>query len=86
MNGPMSSSLVEIMDTLEDFRVDRIRLHNLTDILTLSVPGHLRGRQLRGHHALRPAQRGVAEHHPGLPNEIPSHDTPKRVFASCSHH
>ena len=26
-----------------DFRVDRTQLHPLTDILVLSVPGHLRG-------------------------------------------
>ena len=37
MDGPMSSSLVETLDTLEDPRVDRTKLHNLTDILVLSV-------------------------------------------------
>ena len=33
----MSSFLVESLDTLEDLRVDRTKLPNLTDILVLSV-------------------------------------------------
>ena len=37
MDGPMPSSLVETLDTLKDPRVDRTKLHNLTDILVLSV-------------------------------------------------
>ena len=36
-DGLLSSSLVETLDTLEDPRVDRTKLHNLTDILVLSV-------------------------------------------------
>ena len=42
MDGLMPSSLVETLDSLEDPRVDRTKLHHLTDILALSVPGHLR--------------------------------------------
>ena len=37
MDSPMPSSLVEILDALEDPRVDRTKLHPLTDILVLSV-------------------------------------------------
>ena len=65
VNSPMPPSLVEIMDILEDFRVDRPRLHPLTDILVLSVPDRLRHRQLRGHCHLRPTQLGTAAHLPG---------------------
>ena len=65
MDGPMPSSLVETLDSLEDPRVDRTKWHPLTDILVLSVPGHLRGRQFRGDRPLRPAQRGLAAHLPG---------------------
>ena len=37
MDSPTSPSLVETMGTMEDFRVDRTRLHPLTDILVLAV-------------------------------------------------
>ena len=37
MDGPMPSSLVETLGTMEDPRGDRTKLHNLTGILVLSV-------------------------------------------------
>ena len=37
MDSPMPSSLVEILDALEDPRGDRTKLHPLTDILVLAV-------------------------------------------------
>ena len=37
MDGPMPPSLVKTLDTLEDPRVDRTKLHDLTDILVLAV-------------------------------------------------
>ena len=37
MDSPMHSSLVATLDSLEDPRVDRTKLHSLTDILVLSV-------------------------------------------------
>lgn len=82
MDGPMPSSLVETLDSLEDPRVDRTRLHNLTDILVRSVLAVICG-----------ADRFVAIALFGqlneawlrtsleLPHEIPSHDTLGRVFA-----
>ena len=78
----MPSSLVETLDTLKEPRVDRIKLHNLTDILVLSVLavicsthsfvvivlfGQLNEAWLRT----------VLE----LPHGIPSHDTLGRVLA-----
>ena len=37
MDIPMPSYLVELLDILEDPRIDRTKLHSLTDILVLSV-------------------------------------------------
>lgn len=82
MDDPMPSSLVETLDSLEDPRVDRTRLHPLTDILVLSVLAVICG-----------ADRFVAIALFGqlneawlrtfleLPHGIPSHATLGRVFA-----
>ena len=82
MDRPMAASLVEILDALEDPRIDRTKLHPLTDILVLSVLavicvadsfvaialfGQLNEAWLRT----------FLE----LPYGIPSHDTLGRVFA-----
>ncbi len=37
MDSSQPASLVEALDTIEDPRVDRTQLHNLTDMLVLSV-------------------------------------------------
>ena len=82
MDSPMPSSLVEMLDTQEDPRVDRTKRHPLTDILVLSVLAVICG-----------ADRFVAIALLGqlneawlrtfleLPHGIPSHDTLGRVFA-----
>ncbi len=82
MDRPMPSSLVEILDTLEDPRVDRTQLHPLTDILVLSVLAVICGAD--GFVAI--ALFGQLHEEwlrifLELPNGIPSHDTLGRVFA-----
>ncbi len=82
MDGPMPSSPVEILDALEDPRVDRTRLHSLTDILVLSVLARIGGTDSFVAIALfgqlnEAWLRTFLE----LPHEIPSHDTLGRVFA-----
>ena len=82
MDGPMLPSLVETLDTLEDPRVDRTKLHHLTDILVLSVPAVICGADsfvaigLFGQLNEEWLHTFLA-----LPNGIPSHDTLGRVFA-----
>ncbi len=82
MDGPMPSSLVEILDTLEDPRVDRTKLHKLTDILVLSVLAVICGADSFVAIALF-GQRNEAwlRTFLELPHGIPSHDTRGRVFA-----
>ena len=82
MDGPMLSSLVETLDTLEDPRVDRTKLHHLTDILVLSVLAVICGADSFVAIALfgqlnEAWLRTFLE----LPHGIPSHDTLGRVFA-----
>ena len=82
MDSPMPSSWVEILGTLEDPRVDRTRLHPLTDILVLSVPAVICGANSFVAIALfgrihEEWLRTFLE----LPHGIPSHDTLGRVFA-----
>ena len=82
MDSPMPSSLVEILGTLEDPRVDRTQLHPLTDILVLSVLAVICGADSFVAIALfgrihEEWLRTFLE----LPNGIPSHDTLGRVFA-----
>ncbi len=82
MNGPMPPSLVETLDTLEDPRIDRTKLHNLTDILVLSVLAVICGADSFVAIALfgqlnEAWLRTCLE----LPHGIPSHDTLGRVFA-----
>ena len=79
MDSLTSPSLIETMGTMEDFRVDRTKLHPLTDILVLAVIcgadsfrvialfGRLNEEWLRTFLS--------------LPNGMPSHATPGRVFA-----
>ena len=77
MDGPMPSSLVETLDSLEDPRVDRTRLHPLTDILVLSVLAVICGAiALFGQLNEEWLRTFLA-----LPHGIPSHDTLGRVFA-----
>ena len=82
MDSPMPSSLVEILGTLEDPRVDRTKLHPLTDILVLSVLAVICGADsfvaiaLFGRIHEEWLRTFLA-----LPNGIPSHDTLGRVFA-----
>ncbi len=82
MDRPMPSSLVEILDALEDPRVDRTKLHPLTDILVLSVLAVICGADSFVAIALfgelnEAWLRTFLE----LPHGIPSHDTLGRVFA-----
>ena len=81
MNSPTFPSLVETMGT-GDPRVDRTRLHPLTDIRVLSVPAVICGADSFVAIALfgRLNEEWLRTF-PGLPNGIPSHDTPGRVFA-----
>ena len=82
MNSPMPPSLVETMGTLEDFRVDRTKLHPLTDILVLSVLAVICGADSFVAIALfdRLNEEWLRTFL-ALPNGIPSHDTLGRVFA-----
>ena len=82
MDSPVPSSLVKILDTLEDPWVDRIQLHPLTDILVLSVLAVICGADIFVAIAL------FGQLHEewlrtflDLPHGIPSHDTLGWVFA-----
>ena len=82
MDRPMPASLVEILDALEDPRIDRTKLHPLTDILVLSVLAVICGADSFVAIALfgqlnEAWLRTFLE----LPHGIPSHDTLGRVFA-----
>ena len=82
MENPMPSSLVETLDTLEDPRVDRTELHNLTDILVLSMLTIICSADSFVVIALF-GQRNKAwlGTFLALPHGIPSHDTLGRAFA-----
>ena len=82
MDALMPPPLIEILDTLEDPRGDRTKLHNLTDILVLSVLAVICGADSFVAIALfgqlnEAWLRTFLE----LPHGIPSHDTLGRVFA-----
>ena len=82
MDTLMPQPLIETLDTLEDPRVDRTKLHNLTDILVLSVLAVICGADSFVAIALfgqlnEAWLRTFLE----LPHGIPSHDTLGRVFA-----
>ena len=82
MDGPMPSSLVETLDSLEDPRGDRTRLHNLTDILVLSVLAVICGTDRFVAIALfGQLNEEWLRTFLALPHGIPSHDTLGRVFA-----
>ena len=82
MDGPMPSSLVETLDRLEDPRVDRTKLHNLTDILVLSVLAVICGADSFVAIALfGQLNEAWLRTFLALPHGIPSHDTLGRVFA-----
>ncbi len=82
MPGPMSPSLVETMEALEDPRVDRTKLHPLTDILVLSVLAVICGADSFVAIALfgRLNEEWLRTFLK-LPHGIPSHDTLGRVCA-----
>ena len=78
----MPPSLVETMGTLEDPRVDRTRLHPLTDILVLSVLAVICGADSFVAIALfGQLNEEWLRTFLALPHGIPSHDTLGRVFA-----
>ena len=82
MDGPMPSSLVETLDTLEDPRVDRTKRHPLTDILVLSVLAVICGADSFVVIALfGQLNEDWLRTFLALPHGIPSHDTLGRVFA-----
>ena len=82
MDSPMPSSLVETLDTLEDPRVDRTKLHPLTDILVLSVLAVVCGADSCVAIALfGQLHEAWLRTFLALPHGIPSHDTLGRVFA-----
>ena len=82
MDALMPQPLIETLDSLEDPRVDRTKLHNLTDILVLSVLAVICGADSFVAIALfgqlnEAWLRTFLE----LPHGIPSHDTLGRVLA-----
>ena len=82
MDSPMPSSLVEILDALEDPRVDRTKLHPLTDILVLSVLAVICGADSFVAIALfGQLNEAWLRTFLALPHGIPSHDTLGRVLA-----
>jgi len=82
MDGPMPSSLVETLGTLEDPRGDRTKLHNLTGILVLSVLAVICGTDSFVAIALfGQLNEAWLRTFLALPHGIPSHDTLGRVFA-----
>ena len=82
MERAMPSSLVETLGTLEDPRVDRTRLHSLTDILVLSVLAVICGADSFVAIALfGQLNEAWLRTFLALPHGIPSHDTLGRVFA-----
>lgn len=82
MDRPMPASLVEILDALEDPRVDRTKLHNLTDILVLSVLAVICGADSFVAIALfGQLNEAWLRTFLALPHGIPSHDTLGRVLA-----
>ena len=82
MDGPMALSLVETLDTPGDPRVDRTKLHNLTDILVLSVLAVICGADSFVAIALfGQLNEEWLRTFMALPHGIPSHDTLGRVFA-----
>ncbi len=82
MDVLMPPPLIETLDTLEDPRVDRTKLHHVTDILVLSVLAVICGADSFVAIALfgqlnEAWLRTFLE----LPHGIPSHDTLGRVLA-----
>ena len=82
MDALMPPPLIETLGTLEDPRVDRTKLRNLTDILVLAVPAAICGTDSFVAIALfgqlnEAWLRTFLE----LPHGIPSHDTLGRVCA-----
>ena len=74
--------LLRFFDELEDPRMERTKLHSLSDILFITLCAvHLRGGQLDGSGGVRPRQTEWLKTFLALPNGIPSHDTFGRVFA-----
>jgi len=82
MDALMPQPLIETLDSLEDPRVDRTRLHNLTDILVLSVLAVICGADSFVAIALfGQLNEAWLRTFLALPHGIPSHDTLGRVFA-----
>ena len=82
MGDKKGVSLVEHFEDLEDFRVERTKIHQLSDIIVIAVCAVICGADTWveieefGH-----AKRDWLEALLGIPNGIPSHDTFGRVFA-----
>ncbi len=77
-----ATSLAEHFAELEDPRIERTKLHQLSDILVITVCAVICGADnwVEVEEFGRARQEGLAQML-GLPNGIPSHDTFGRVFA-----
>ena len=75
-------SLVEQFEDLEDFRVERTKIHQLSDIIVIAVCAVICGADTWVEiEEFGQAKRDWLEALLGIPNGIPSHDTFGRVFA-----
>ena len=75
------SPLITIIENIEDPRVDRTRLHNLVDIIMISICAAMCG--MLGWEDIQDFGKNKEEWFKKfipLPNGIPSHDTFRRVF------
>jgi len=78
-----SESLVTILSSIRDPRVDRTKRHKLCDILTIGLCAMLAGHSdFTVMHAFAVAKEKFLRQFLELPNGIPSHDTFGRVFAA----
>ena len=82
MTNPMNASIVEHFRTLKDPRIERMKMHNLLDILVIAVCTFLTGGE-----GFQDMELFGQSKHPwlqtflALPHGIPSHDTFGRVLA-----
>ena len=75
-------SLVEHFEDLEDFRVERTKIHQLSDVIVIAICAVKCGADNRVEiEESGQAERDWLEAMLGLPNGIPSHDSFGRIFA-----
>src|SRR5215813_4400770 len=82
MAGPVSASIVEHFQTLEDPRIERTKKHNLLAILVIAVCTLLTGGEgFQDMELFGKSKRAWLQTFLTLPHGIPSHDTFGHVFA-----